>query len=348
MTGKGIAAMERQPARASTHENISAAPAVSLGFAHSSASDAVQLSQQTGDWNFEVSQLAKGPFNAECGALALDSVNLLHIEISRTVLQRGYGPRNMAAIFIPRPASPPVFANGQLVEAGQCMTVMGGVLEGVSHSGYVELDLAFDLNACQSQLEELNGGSMGVQPGTTIAGPGPDWIADMSGRIDWLLKAAQEYGPALDNPRLRNNLTDHLLTAMVHFDASTADLDSTTTRATAARRVAVRLAREYIHAHLSESLPLSELCRHSGLKVRTLETGFREITGLTPIAYIRSLRLNTVRRALHDAAANPRSISEIAMDNGFWHFGQFSLDYRKLFGETPTSTRRRGRASDIS
>jgi AraC family ethanolamine operon transcriptional activator len=320
------------------------AAAAAPGFAHLIATDAVELSQQTGEWNFEVSQLTKGALNAESTMLALDGVSILSITLNQTVRQRGFGPRNMAAIFIPREGSDPVFAFDQLVEAGQCMTVMGGELEGVTHSEYQEVDLAFDLNVCQAQIEALNGGSIGVMPCTTIAAPGKAWIADMTARVDWLLSAAKENGGGLSNPQLRMSLTDHLLAAMVRFDPSPADIDSTTRKASAARRVAVRLAREYIHARLSEPLPLSELCRHSGLKARTLENGFREVTGLTPIAYIRSLRLNVARRAILDDSTRQRSISDIAMDNGFWHLSQFATDYRKLFGETPTNTRRRSRS----
>jgi AraC family ethanolamine operon transcriptional activator len=320
------------------------AAAAAPGFAHLIATDAVELSQQTGEWNFEVSQLTKGALNAESTMLALDGVSILSITLNQTVRQRGFGPRNMAAIFIPREGSDPVFAFDQLVEAGQCMTVMGGELEGVTHGEYQEVDLAFDLNVCQAQIEALNGGSIGVMPCTTIAAPGKAWIADMTARVDWLLSAAKENGGGLSNPLLRMSLTDHLLAAMVRFDPSPADIDSTTRNASAARRVAVRLAREYIHARLSEPLPLSELCRHSGLKARTLENGFREVTGLTPIAYIRSLRLNVARRAILDDSTRQRSISDIAMDNGFWHLSQFATDYRKLFGETPTNTRRRSRS----
>ena len=314
------------------------------GYAHCIATDAVELSQQTGEWNFEVSQLTKGALHAESIMLALDGVSLMDISLDQTVLQRGFGPRNMAALFIPREGSGPVFAFGQLVERGQCMTVMGGELEGVTHGEYQEIDLAFDMNACQTQLEALNGGLIGVMLGTTIAAPGSAWTADMTARVDWLLAAAREHGAGLSNPLLRKSLSDHLLAAMVHFDPKPADIDSTTRKATAARRVAVRLARDYIHARLFEPLPLSELCRHAGLKVRTLETGFQEVTGLTPIAYIRSLRLNTVRRALHDASMRQRSISDIALDSGFWHLSQFATDYRKMFGETPSNTRRRSQS----
>ena len=107
-----------------------------------------------------------------------------------------------------------------------------------------------------------------------------------------------------------------------------------------ASRAAVRIARDFIHSKLAEPLRLSELCCKANLQIRSLEYGFREVTGLTPVAYIRSLRLSTVRRALQQQSGAQRSISEVAMDAGFWHLSQFASDYRRCFGETPTETRR--------
>ena len=72
------------------------------------------------------------------------------------------------------------------------MTLVGGELEAVTHAGYTELDLAFDLGACQGQLEQLNGGRLGLDFGATITAPGAGWIADMTARVEWLLKAVQE------------------------------------------------------------------------------------------------------------------------------------------------------------
>jgi len=316
------------------------------GFAQFTATDAVELSQQTDEWNFEFSQLTRGVLKVEGSLLALDGVSLAHMRLNQTVLQRGYGPPSMVAVFMPREGSAPVFARGQSVERGQCATIAGAELEAVTHVGYEETDLAINLDACRVQLDALNGGSLGVNFGTTIAAPGPEWIADMTARVQWLLSAAREHGVDFMSPQRRLSLSDHLLAVMVRFNPAPADVDSNTRRATATRRVAIRLAREYIHAHLYEPLPLSELCRRSGLKVRTLETGFREVTGLTPVAYVRSLRLNAVRRTLHDASARHQSISEIALDSGFWHLSQFATDYRKLFGETPTSTRSRSSMAD--
>ena len=57
--------------------------------------------------------------------------------------------------------------------------------------------------------------------------------------------------------------------------------------------------------------------------------------------YLRMLRLGEVRRELLKSAGSQRSISEIALDAGFSHLSQFTVDYKKVFGETPSATRRR-------
>ena len=33
-----------------------------------------------------------------------------------------------------------------------------------------------------------------------------------------------------------------------------------------------------------------------------------------------------------------RTVSEIARQHGFWHMGQFSADYKKIFTELPSKT----------
>ena len=245
-------------------------------------------------------------------------------------------------MFIPGAGSGPVFANGQLVETGQCATLTEGAqLEAISHEGYMDVCFGLDLTVCRPQLEALNGGSLDLARGASIAAPGPAWTNEILDRVDWLLATVTEYPQCLGDTRVRASLTDHALAAMLRFDNSPADVDATTHGARAGRRAAVRIAREFIHSRLSVPLRLSDLCRHANLQIRSLEYGFREVTGLTPVAYIRSLRLNAVRRALQENTSTPqRSISEIATDVGFWHLSQFSSDYRRLFGETPTETRR--------
>lgn len=336
-----MAALERT--EASTGSRAACASHSRPGYTAVDAVDAIQLSELAREWQFEFSQLKRGPFKAQGGILDLDGVSVARVVMTQTVLHRGGPPDNMVAVIFAGPGSGPTFINGQSMEAGQCCTIADGRLEhGVSHGYFVDVACAFNLEACRAQLDALHAGSLGIARGVTVANAGKLWVDDMLARVQWILAAAADNPAALGNSGIRSSLADRVLAALPHFDQSPADVDSTARSARAGRRVAVRLATELIHARLAQPIRLSELCRYSRLNIRSLEYGFHEVTGLTPIAYIKSLRLNAVRRALlRDPAARTRTISEIAMDTGFWHLSQFAGDYRAFFGETPTQTRRR-------
>lgn len=313
------------------------------GFTTVTSSDPIQLTEEIGEWGFEFSQLKPGVFHAMGAVIDLNGVHVGQVTMDQPLLHQGGAPRNTVALLIPGKGSGPAFVYGQMLEPGQCVTLDAGAsIEAVTQGSYVDVAFAMDVAACRAQLDALAGGDLGILPGATCAAPGVAWVEDMLGRIAWLCARVGEEPLCLSDPQRRDVLADHVLAAMARFDTAPADVDSTTTSARASRRGAVRIAREFIHSRLSEPLRLSDLCRHSQLKIRSLEYGFREATGLTPIAYIRSLRLNAARRLLSDdSTARHRSISEIAMDCGFWHLGQFAVDYRRFFGETPTQTRQR-------
>jgi AraC-like DNA-binding protein len=107
------------------------------------------------------------------------------------------------------------------------------------------------------------------------------------------------------------------------------------------RQMGVELARRFIREHLHDPIRLADLCGHTHLRPRALEYGFREILDLSPMCYIKILRLNVVHRQLLDAPHEPRSISELALDAGFRHLSQFAVDYKAHFLESPSATRRR-------
>jgi AraC family ethanolamine operon transcriptional activator len=52
------------------------------------------------------------------------------------------------------------------------------------------------------------------------------------------------------------------------------------------------------------------------------------------------LRLGEVRRLLQTSSAADRSVSEAALDCGFCHLSQFAADYKRVFLESPSATRR--------
>ena len=87
---------------------------------------------------------------------------------------------------------------------------------------------------------------------------------------------------------------------------------------------------------------VADLCRMAGTSERTLYYAFIDRFGIPPARFMKLFRLNRVRAALCGARP-PISIADTANRWDFWHMGQFARDYRRLFGEAPSQTLRRGR-----
>lgn len=103
----------------------------------------------------------------------------------------------------------------------------------------------------------------------------------------------------------------------------------------------VRQANEYIQTHLDQALTLTSLCQALGTSSRTLCYGFQEMFGISPMAYLKILRLQGVYRILKAADPDATTIAETASQFGFWHLGYFARDYKQMFGELPSETLKR-------
>jgi len=60
-----------------------------------------------------------------------------------------------------------------------------------------------------------------------------------------------------------------------------------------------------------------------------------------PTRYLWLRRVHLARRALGRADPATATVTEIATNYGFWELGRFSVAYRSLFGESPSSRLRR-------
>ena len=98
----------------------------------------------------------------------------------------------------------------------------------------------------------------------------------------------------------------------------------------------VRRLDEILSRNLAGTFYSHELARELGISVRTLHNAVVAIRGRPLHDYIRLRRLWCVHQSLISGA--PIQIKAVALANGFWHPGEFSLSYRALFGETPSQT----------
>jgi AraC-like DNA-binding protein len=103
----------------------------------------------------------------------------------------------------------------------------------------------------------------------------------------------------------------------------------------------VARAVDYIHENLAEPITLADLVREAGVAGRTLLKHFQDFKGVSPMRYLRNLRLKRVREELENGTA--MRVYESALRWGLPHAGRFSIEYRKRFGESPSATLARRR-----
>ncbi|MDG4881624.1 helix-turn-helix domain-containing protein [Mesorhizobium sp. WSM4884] len=100
-------------------------------------------------------------------------------------------------------------------------------------------------------------------------------------------------------------------------------------------------AEDFIRTHIREDIPIVRLCKEVGVSRRQLEYAFRTTFAVTPLEFIRALRLNEARRLLTSGGATGLSVTKIAMEVGITHLGRFAANYRLFFGESPKETLQR-------
>lgn len=102
----------------------------------------------------------------------------------------------------------------------------------------------------------------------------------------------------------------------------------------------VRRVEDFIRGHAFEPISLADMIEISGVSARSLHAGFRRFRGVTPMGYLKNLRLDLARKMLMEGVGQGRSVTDVALTCGFSHLSKFARDYLERFGERPSATLR--------
>jgi AraC-like DNA-binding protein len=145
----------------------------------------------------------------------------------------------------------------------------------------------------------------------------------------------------LANPQPPSALASSLMNEAVLrllFEPALERLRPARTRPTILPRT-VKQAIDFMQANVGAPIRIRDIADACCVTPRTLENGFRTFKDTTPIAYLRELRLEAVRRELLAGGLSVR-VSEIARRWGFSDLGRFAEHYRRKFGVLPSETMR--------
>jgi len=104
------------------------------------------------------------------------------------------------------------------------------------------------------------------------------------------------------------------------------------------KRSSALLRAVHYAADLRRPISVLELAKVSGVSQRVLELEFQNVFQVSPRCYLRWSRMNGAHRDLSAAQAGATLVKEVASRWGFRDFGRFAVEYKHLFGESPSIT----------
>jgi len=293
--------------------------------------------------NFQPCQLSIGPSISRIARVICPTVCLDFASLGPAMLFSGFMPQNCyTLVFVTECERKGRSFNFAVEHHDGYMGFFppGGVLDAYTPEGYANATLTVHASVFESAVDRLF-----PEIPESVLKHGAGMRIDVAKQIQLrsLLKTVMQgvedsSGPLMDEAvrrQLEADLLDAFLSAL--RDGCESLLPKSSLR-TGGRLKRLKQARDYLSEHLHTSLPITALCGELGMSKRGVELMFQDALGIGPNAFIRHQRLHRVRRALKTAPQVAGAVKEIALAWGFWHLGHFSQEYRKLFGESPSST----------
>lgn len=301
-------------------------------------SDAAEQGRHQEWVDLDIHQVSPGTYQGACSVLSGDNMHVVHEHQNQLIYKSGYMPKNTCTVSL-------VYGTDPAMRFTQFQRPMESWIFLLPEETEFDINVPAGLDTLYVCLEQdrliesariLNEQFWEKPPKELHAFNSPH-----TGRLaSDLAMLAKNLHPALNlSAQGGKMLIDSLLLAL---NSSTEILTGNTPDYHARRRVyqLVKTAREYIDACLQiGNIPsIVEICAQLGVSERTLQYAFKRDMQLSPVTYLRILRLNKARATLLSVTSADTTVTHIAMMWGFLHLGKFSRDYRRMFGELPSET----------
>jgi AraC family ethanolamine operon transcriptional activator len=234
--------------------------------------------------------------------------------------------------------------NGLPVGPDRMLASMPGIeVEFVVAAGYESVSFLLPPDDIRSHLRGRHREDEFRLPhGVELLTPSPAAAHGLYGWGRRLTDLAARQPEVFDRPQTQSAARVELLETLLATIGSAAHVEPAPQDLTRqAHSRVVQIAEDYAMTHTVERLYVTALCEAAGVSERTLQYAFKEVMGMTPVAYLTRFRLHRVRQALRAATHGSTTVTTEALKWGFWHFGDFSRAYKACFGELPSETLRR-------
>lgn len=290
-------------------------------------------------WDLDFKLLSKNNFNAYLNIYSNETFQLGRTRLRGTIHQNGLVPKGFRTIVFP--ATKQVRYNWLHKDVNSEQLLIfprNGILESVSFDNFD----VYVVSISERRLHQLIC-SYGFSQVEHIFSKSEKYLNLEASFLQDFWKDAimlleysrkQKFDESLQSELIERTMIDQLLFKILKYlDQTREDLKTPGLRK---RDIALKRSIGFITENENRLLSVKELCKVSQVSERTLEYAFLEKYQVSPSSYIKSHHLNLVKKELVKLKGRKKRVSDIAIKYGFHHMGQFSADFKKQFGLSPS------------
>jgi len=303
-------------------------------------SDVFLHSQAIANWTQRYDQISPGSASTTLRQISGQRFHVFHEQLNQRVLQQGRAPHNHLCFALPVVRAVAPIVQGRAVSLTSLLTLRGGE-EFVVHLPCDTEVIAFTID--RALMVEPEHEALSTLPQQMLTQPvlpvSPLRYAAAVRNLQEVLRLALDGESLVNRDAFQEKMLAHSVVGIVLSLVQSDDEGSPMLPHMSTQSYIVRRSQEIALDSEDDVLTVLDLCRHLKISRRTLQYSFQNIAGTTPTAYLRSIRLNAVRRFLMTTPPEVR-IGDVAAQFGFCHFGRFSSYYQQHFDELPSQTPR--------
>ena len=296
-------------------------------------------------WGQTYSQISSGEVRCRLAQFSTPRTHVFRERIDQRVVQQGEAPRGQICFAVPLAVTGAARVQGREADE-KCIFVLQGGDEFMFHA-----PMCMDMLSITFEREAFELAMTGApwprgidallkQPIVRVPG---HRLAESRERLLTLFDAVLALPQAMHTMEAEQQIEQAMLGELMRLISDPA-CDRAQRSAGSPHDFIVEKCHRITVSDAANAPSVLDLCKRLKVSRRTVQNSFQSVTETNPVSYIRSVRLNGVRRELMSTRAAELSIGDAAAKWGFYHLSHFAEKYQELFGELTSQTRRAGSA----
>ena len=304
---------------------------------HRKSEDFDELLDGVRDWDIDLTLLQSGEFQGSILQYCVNGAVYNEGVASKNIMLQGGTPPGTVSLLFAEKQHARMKWQGKSLTGEYVMTLPGSSeFSKVIAGGCRTFSMSFSEEHLDHLAYELGVPALEALLQNEVFRCEPQYLAPIAADIMRLNGALRESPELINNFRAQELLGREL--PMRIMDLISRERAVRVKASGTKRARALRLAVSFLNEASPEDMTVGALVDVTEVSQRTLQYTFLDAFGLSPKAYLTTLRLHGAYRSLKSADPARIKVADVANFWEFWHMGQFAADYRKQFGELPSDT----------